>query len=375
MINQTIKRSSGIEKHLCKEAFPFFTFARLGAQSSRSNTTEGKFAYKLVEGQGVGYHTGPIMPLSLIADSELRTSLLEAVEYLKSLLKEVDMRIVRKVFQAYLNTHELGALKFEVPRDLKGKVMFKLERNFFESILPKLQYVTALDISSDCAVVHEYKPAPWKHLGDLLFWMHGWPNEKLHSYEIPTLYLVFEAIEHPILSYRHSWSRMEETSINIEKYFDLKKDIAISILERVWIDETHAGWSAIYLTIAETEYQVICSNAFDPFEILISFGQRVELGNLPMVFTIEEEGPEKRFEAYDTGTEDLFVFILSNTHSEDDEPIIEGVFSRKAFSSMLKAAFKDFMEHRYVDAQWDWYANKNEPSFKERILNDPWLMS
>lgn len=375
MINQTIKRSAGIEKHLCDATFPFFTFVRSGAQTGRANSTDGKFAYQLEQGQGVGYHTGPIMPLSLIADNDLRTRLLEAVEHLKSLPKDADMRKTRKVFQAYLNAHGLGALTFEVPRDLNGYVTFKIEQSFFETILPKLQYVTAFDISSDCAVIHEHKLAPWKHLGDLLFWMHGWRNKNGYRYDIPNLYLVFEAIEHPMLSYRYSWYKMEETSININKYFDLKKEIEISTLEKVWIDETHAGWSAIYLTIVETEYRVICSNAFDPFEILISFGERIEHSNLPMIFTIEEEGPEKRFEAYDTGTDDLFVFILSDPYAEDNKPIVDGVFSKKAFSSMLKAAFKDFMEHRYIEAEWDWYANKNEPSFKERVLNDPWINS
>lgn len=375
MSNKTIKRSAGIEKHLSKAVFPFFSFALWGAQSSRSNTTEGKFAYKLEQGEGVGYHTGPMMPLSLIADDELRTKLLDAVKYLKSLAKDGDMCKTRKVFQAYLDTHGLKSLTFEVPRELNGYVTFKMKKSFFESILPRLQYVTAFDISSKYAVVHEYQPATWKHLGDLLFWMHGWHNQNGYRYEIPSLYLVYEPIEHPIFSYRSSWCRMEETAFNLGKYFELKKDINISTLDRVWIEETHSGWSAIYLTINGVEYRIICSNAFDPFETLISFGERVEHSDLPMIFTIEEEGPEKRFEVHNTGIDDLFVFILSNPYAEDNEPLVDGVFSKKAFSSMLKAAFKDFMAHRYIEQEWDWHADKNQPSFKERVLNDPWLNS
>lgn len=375
MINQSTKRSGGIEKHLLSDLFPFFTFVTRGAESSRSNTTDGKFAFRLEQGQGVGYYTGPIMPISLIQNDELRHKLMEAIEYLKSFSNESDMKKVRKAFQAYLNNHGLGGLKFETQQNLKGFVTLKIEQSFFESILPKLEYVTAFDITSDTATVYEHKPSLWNNIGDILFWFHGWPIKNGYCYSVPMLYLVFEEVEHPILSYRYSWYRDGATSINIKKYFDLKKDVNISTLERVWIAETSGGWSTINFTINANEYEVICSNAYDPFEILFCMAKTIDDGELPMIFTIEEEGPEKRFEAYDTGVDDRFYFILSNPYAEDNEPIVEGIFSKKAFSLMMKEAFRDFFEHRYIEAEWDWYPDKDLPSFKERFMNDPWMNS
>lgn len=379
MINTTIKRSGGIEKYLSREIGPFFTFVIRGAQSTRSNTTDGKFAFQLEQGQGYGYYTGSIMPITLCDNSHLREKLMKAVEYLKSLQYESNMTYVRKTFQRYLNEHGLGALKFETQQDLHGFVSFKIDQGFFESVLPHLHYVTALDIAAEKGQIIEHQPSPWKHWGDTMFWMHESSKKKnagyASYYETPKLYLVFESVEHPVLSYRHSQYQEEKTSVDLPKYFDLKKDVIVSTLDKVWIDETKAGWSAIYLTVNGVENQIICSNAFDPFETLLHFARVLDEGGLPLSFTIDEEGTDKQFEAYDTATEDRFYFILSNPNAEDRDIFVEGIFSKKEFSSKMKAAFKDFLEHRYIDEEWDWYADKNEPSFKERLLNDPWINS
>lgn len=374
-MDKKIKRSAAIEAHLTEDIFPFFSFLTRGAESGRDNTTDGKYAFYLTK-KGTFYHTGSIMPVNLITDLQIKEKLLNAIRYLQTLPIETELADSRKLLQEHLDMNGLNTLQVGDWNDLKGWVAFAPTREFFEDMLPYLNYVTALEIQDDgYAHVHESACADWKNMGDLSFWMNGWPDKEKSRYELPMLYLVFELIDQAKITSRH-WVDYDLKSLpfDLRDFFTLNPDTHTSTIS-AWFSETKTGWCTLILTLDGIEQQIVCSNAYDPFPSLLMFLQSIENGDLPIQLNIDEEGTEKRLEAFATNEPDKFYFVLSDPYADNDQRIFHGIFYKKEFVDTMKTGLRDFFWNRYVPSEWEWHVDEENENFHKRALNEPWMNS
>jgi hypothetical protein len=369
-----IKRSAAIEAHLPEEAFPFFSLLRRGADSGRKNSTEGNFAFHLTK-NGTYYHTGSIMPIKRMDDDGLKQILLNAIAFLKTLPCESDLAKARTMLQKHLDDNGLSMLRVEDWNDLKGWVAFSLTETFFETILPELKYVSALEIQNERASIYEMKKAFWKHPGDVMFWMYGWPKKDREFQEIPLLYLVFEPIDQVHIASRQ-WSSRDliNLPVDLSEFFTVNEDAKLSSIS-VYFSETRSGWSNMELTLDDHQFIIKCSNVYDPFFELLVFARSIENNDLPMQINIDEEGTDKRFTAYQTDHKDKIYFILSNPNAENDQQLFHGIFEKKVIVHAFKRGLKDFFETRYIPSEWEWDVDDECKNFQERVLNDPWINS
>lgn len=374
MTANTIKRSGGIDGKISSKAFPFFAFVKWGADSSRTNDVNGRFAYTFVQNGGY-YKTGCMMPIALIEDEIIKKRLLDAVVYLKTLSTK-NLARTRRKFQAYLDKNGLDMIRIDSASNLPGWIQLNILPSFFENMIPHLHYVTALEVDSQAiAHIHESKPATWRNPADIAFWLLGWDFITNHRCESFELYLALDDI---VYSDTHPYHRRNyELSFlgsDLSQFFQLKNDIPISTLN-VWISETKHGWAEMKLTIDGNVYEIVCSNAYDPLEALLALARCADLGDLPVALKIDEEGTDKRLEVFQTDTDDKVYFVLSDPNSSNEALIVQAIFDKSVFVSTFKTAFRDFFEHRYDASQWEWYPDDQLPTMKDRVLNDPWMNS
>lgn len=373
-MKKIIKRSAGIDGKISLDAFPFFAFVKGGADNSRTNDMDGRFAYTFVQNGGY-YKTGCMMPVSSIENDSLRQKLLDAISYLKTLSLKNYARS-RKKFQSYLDNHGLGMIQIDSASNLPGWISLTMSPAFFEGILPHLKYVTALEVDDNgIAHINEVNPVVWKNPADIAMWLFGWDFIGNHTCASFELFLILDDI---IYSDAHPYHRrnyeLNYLGSNLSEFFMLQNSIHLSTLQ-VWISETEHGWADMQLTIDGNIYPIICSNAFDPLEALLGIARCADLGDLPVSLNIDEEGTDKRIEIYQTDKDDKVYFVLLNPNKSKDPLIVQAIFDKSHFVETFKTAFRDFFENRYDASQWEWWDNDEPPTMKDRVLNDPWMNS
>ena len=373
-MQSNIKRSAAIEANLPEETFPFFSLLRRGADSGRDNITEGNFAFHLAK-NGTYYHTGSIMPIKRMGNDGLKKRLLDAIAFIKTLPAESDLAKARTMLQMHLDDNGLSMLRVEEWNDLKGWVAFSLTETFFETLLPDLKYVSAFEVQNEKASIYETKKAFWRHPGDVMFWMYGWPKRDREFQEIPLLYLVFEPIDRVHIASRQ-WSSSDLINLpaDLSEFFTINEDAKLSFIS-VYFSETKSGWSNMELTLDGHQFIIECSNAYDPFFQLLVFTRSIENNDLSMQINIDEEGTDKRFTAYQTNRTDKIYFILSNPNAENDQRLFHGIFEKKMLLEAFKRGLKDFFETRYIPSEWEWNVDDEYKNFHKRVLSDPWMNS
>lgn len=374
-MDKNIKRSAAIGAHLEQDLYPFFSFIKWGADTSHAYSVEGKFAFSFGEDGGY-YKTGLIMPISLIGESTLFQRIKDAIAYLKTLPIEDKMAESRELFQTYLNQNGLEMLQVDSSSYLKGLITLKMVPSFFEKMLPYLKYVSAFEIENDVmAKVYESKPAFWKNLADVAFWLLGWDDYQTQFYDLPDLVIVLDEITcNQSYFYHRRDFNVNQLPHDLAEFFALKPTIPTSSLD-VWISETKDGWAKMQLTIDENMYAISCSNVYDPLESLLGLARSVDLGDLPVVIRIEEEGPIKKIEIHQTDHEDKIYFILYKQSASENPLIVQAIFDKSHFVATFKTAFRNFFENRYDALHWECNYDNEPPIMKDRVLNDPWMNS
>jgi hypothetical protein len=111
------------------------------------------------------------------------------------------------------------------------------------------------------------------------------------------------------------------------------------------------GWISIHLGTGLQQDTFRASDAFPPFDDLVSFLVRIALGPLPAGFELDEEGVVKEWCAGPVADPRLFRFSLTRDESFDGRrgtALIDGVFERRQFVREFYSKLSRFLatEHR-----------------------------
>jgi len=367
-------RSTGEIKGELSEVFPFIFLARYGSFNKERlqvvQNSKGRFIVNTVAGEGGSPRYGVILPISECKNNESIQALLKLKGFLEDNTGTKNIKVVRKKAQRLLDSTFKGALIIDEAASLNGFVEFKRTKGLFSSL--RKDFVMVEDfIDEPGAVAHpnSYRDFEWDSYGQFLEWFYEGAESNDSSWDHCFPFLVFNntCVLGDIL---FGWDDTVVPDMNVSNLFQIKddaKDMPISIR----FEMGEYGWAYMYLSIGNREVKTWLSNVFPPFNTMVEWIKRVERGEMPLQFEIDEEGDKARIAVFDTNEQNRVLLRIGHPYRED-ENTLEGIVRRQQLVGMFRHAIYNFFLNEFNSEHWD-DEDLDTEGQKSAILNDPWF--
>ncbi|MDO5679842.1 MAG: hypothetical protein Q4G54_05920 [Pelistega sp.] len=238
---------------------------------------------------------------------------------------------------------------------------FQLEPSvaIFQYLNQCFEYITELQIDNGYIEIISLERFPWDNYGELIEWKYRLPmptDVGMRRLENLSVYFVcgnvFKAVDLFSIARADDRELGRPTEIPL-KWFKLDPNIKPADFKIRFEAIDCYGWIDLHITFEDCELIVNLSEVYNPFYSLLTFGQEVAEGDLPIQITIDEESWETVLSVFNTGNSTLIFIRAAKKYT--GEIFIEGVVDRKLFASALRAELIRFFNDEFDPALWDSY--------------------
>lgn len=310
-------------------------------------------------------YSGFILPVTSCRNDSVRNTLFTLPHFLHWVVRHNDIRLSREKIQEWLSNRNAGFLQIVEKEDLDGLIQFRLTKEVFENLLLDLDYITAVyDCFPDPVRIARQEPFHWRSYGEFLSWVYGEPVEYMNwHWENFIICLVFD---HIAAQRRLGWEKhvirhlLQAYNGRLENFFQIKSDINNIDLAVNFEYQPH-GWALLHISFQDHRVTILCSEHINPFEKFICWLKSIESGELPIAFTIDEEGDEKIFLAHATSDFQRIFFQIMEKYNHI--VYLEAICSREHLVQTFKNALRSFLQ--------------SQPNLKDwgaiNLLTDSWF--
>jgi hypothetical protein len=355
--------------------YPFLYIARRGArhwemQRRRDPDRDGMFSISKGMGNGSAEpYVGAILPVASCRDPAMREGLMKAVGKLAG-PHEAGFRIRRQDVEAVIQE---GGL----PASIVGYTLFSgfVELTSLRLLFPLLHdrfdRVTALlDDPKGAAEIVATAPLPWSRYFEFLEWYYGL-EEGMVTLTGFELWLVYAGATRLGGGFGNRNDRREQLTPGQrpDRFFTIRPEVTDATL-RIDLILSSRCWAWLTVALDDQELVIHCSDMFPPFQPLIGWLRRLDAGDLPAAFEIDEEGKIKRLVALPTEHPERLLFMIERWNME---VFLQGIVDRRALIDGFRRALWVFFSERFDPKLWredlgDGIANEEAPRI---ILADP----
>ncbi|TLM67393.1 MAG: hypothetical protein FDZ69_04675 [Deltaproteobacteria bacterium] len=364
-----------------KELQPFIYIFRRGGMGAdaRGPHAEGKKGIFVVNesyGNGCFIKHGILLPLSTCKDERIRAALLMLGKTLSHdpLCDGAEAR--RRQAQMILDATFGGNIKVAAHADMGGNVEFDRSRAFFEMLAENFSYVEEVDDDPEgIAVPTKLQPFPCKSYGEYLEWYYERMDARSWGWDHCTPCLVFEGTS-SLGNWHFTRDGLERPHFGLDRLFQINPTVEDEPATVRLEMENRWDWIYLHLGVGSQTLDAVLSNSFPPVELLIEWLKSIGRGDLPVRFQIEEEGPEKKFEAYATDDPDRILLRILNAYCDEQEGVfIEAIVNRRQFVDAFRIAMREFFRTEFNPEAWYCVTcgEYERPHLGDQILADPWF--
>lgn len=375
------QRQSGEIAGDLSELQPFIYIFRRGGMGMDScgpgaEKKKGLFVVNEKFGNGCFIKNGILLPLSTCKDERIRSVLLMLGKTLSHdpLCDGAESR--RRQAQMIIDAALCADIRVASHADMGGNIEFERSRAFFQMLADNFSYVEEVfDDPNGLATPVRLQPFPYKSYGEYLEWYYERMESDTWGWDHCTPSLVFEGTSY--LGDWHSYrDALERPCFGLDKHFlvnpaMLDQPVAVRLeMENRW------DWIYLHLEVGSQKLEVVLSNTFPPVELLVEWLKSIGRGDLSVRFRVEEEGPEKKFEAYATNDPDRVLLRILNAYCDEQKGVfIEAIVNRRQFVEAFRTAMREFFRTEFNPEAW--HGSSGDPvesgHLGDQILADPWF--
>lgn len=369
------------------ELLPFLYIAQYGASGRDLRAREtvshpGLFAVGERTGgdrPGVAPRVGLILPLSLCRNERTRAALL-AIPALISGQGNMALPERRRLLQARLDEAFGGNVTVAEKEHLDEFFALDPKPGLFRQLHEDFDYITELlDNPAGHAQITKSARFPWRSLGELMEWYHGIGDGRLNAWPQLVPFYVFGNTGALTGYYTDRWARagLAVPGEDPSKWFVIRPGLLNAEIG-IQLEMDQYGWAKLHLSLDASTITIWLSEVFDPFDELVAWGQKIDLGDLPIEMEIDEEGSEMVMTVL--CTEDPERVLLRVRRKYSDAIALEGVVSRPALASAMRSELRRFFSSEFDPEHWDHRGGDDEEdeedghvSTKDRVTKHPWI--
>lgn len=369
------------------ELLPFLYIAQYGAwgrdlRARETASHPGLFAVGERTGgdrPGVAPRVGLILPLSLCRNERTRAALL-AIPALIAGQGNMALPERRRLLQARLNEAFGGNVTVAEKEHLDEFFALDPKPGLFRQLHEDFDYVTELlDNPAGCVQITRSARFPWRSLGELMEWYHGIGDGRLNAWPQLVPFYVFGNTGALTGYYTDRWARagLAVPGEDPSKWFVIRPGLLNAEIG-IRLEMDQYGWAKLHLSLDASTITIWLSEVFDPFDELVAWGQKIDLGDLPIEMEIDEEGSEMVMTVL--CTEDPERVLLRVRRKYSDAIALEGVVSRPALASAMRSELRRFFSSEFDPEHWDHRGGEDEEdeedshvSTKDRVTKHPWI--
>lgn len=355
--------------------YPFLFIARFGTSYSTiakrgDDSCRGLFV--LSEGvenaKSAAPRQGLILPLSCCRDENLKQALLEVSALLAAGPMD-DAAGRRDAAEAVLQAHGF-TLRLPPGMPLDGFAEIGRGADLFTLLHRSMDYVTAVwDEPTGTAAIAETAPLPWSRYGLFMEWVHSDYPYSWSQYQVFLVYANVVSMRRWLTTYeardRHftpQW-RLSEVFRIRSGLQDAELGVAFTMGEY--------GWASLDLSMNDVHLEIDLSDVYPPFRGLIAWLKRIEAGDLPAGYEIDEEGTYKRLVALPTAERERLFFAVCEGYAETIH--VQGIVDRRHLVTIFRSALFEFFTNDFDPEQWRDGSDEAAADLPQKILLDDWF--
>ena len=157
-------------------------------------------------------------------------------------------------------------------------------------------------------------------------------------------------------------------SLNLAEYFNIRPDVQNrKVMAKLVMGEY--GWADLFLALDDDMVKIDLSYVYPAFDMMLEWVKRIDRGDIPVQFDIDEEGDEKRLSAFSTDDPTRLFLRVVDVYNEE-QVFVEGTVSRAELVHAFRDELLRFFSSEFVPDEWD----DSGDDLKERMLTDSWLV-
>lgn len=384
--SREIARNCGQLLGRLDELLPCLYIAQYGAsgRDMRERETEsapGLFAVGARTGgerPGVAPRVGLILPLRLCRDEKARAALWEIPALIENPQTTISDR--RRAVQTKLDEAFGGDLIIADKESLDGFFALSPGPGLFRRLHESFDYViSVLDNPAGVVQITSAAHFPWRAYGELMEWYHGLRGtDRFGAWSPLTPFFVCgnTGALHSYSTERWARTGLHRPAEEPPRWFVIRPGLPDAQIG-IRLEMGEYGWAKLNLALDAATATIHLSDVFDPFGEMVAWGREIDEGDLPIEMEIDEEGQEAVLTVL--RTEDPARVLLRVSRPYSDEVLLEGIVSRTALASTLKAELRRFFTEEFDPLHWDLRGDPDNDddyeSVRDGVLNHAWLAS
>lgn len=286
----------------------------------------------------------------------------------------------RRLLQARLDEAFGGNVTVAEKEHLDEFFALDPKPGLFRQLHEDFDYITELlDNPAGHAQITKSARFPWRSLGELMEWYHGIGDGRLNAWPQLVPFYVFGNTGALTGYYTDRWARagLAAPGEDPSKWFVIRPGLLNAEIG-IRLEMDQYGWAKLHLSLDASTITIWLSEVFDPFDELVAWGQKIDLGDLPIEMEIDEEGSEMVMTVL--CTEDPERVLLRVRRKYSDAITLEGVVSRPALASAMRSELRRFFSSEFDPEHWDHRGADDDEdeedghvSTKDRVTNHPWI--